>query len=203
MRRAVIFDLDGTLTVPMLDFDAIRVELGIEGGRPILEAMGTMDAAGRAWAEAVLEDHERRAAEGSRLRAGAIETVEALRGRGFAVGIVTRNARRWTEVVLVTHGLRVDGVRTREDGAIKPDPAGVRSLCEEFGARAGASWMVGDHLFDMEAGRGAGMATVLMVGDGEVPAFADRADGVIRSLGELLSMLPGSGWLSEVRKRRR
>ena len=34
--RGVIFDLDGTLTVPTLDFDAIRADIGAGDG-PILE----------------------------------------------------------------------------------------------------------------------------------------------------------------------
>ncbi len=59
MAGAIIFDLDGTLTVPVLDFGAIREELGLTD-EPILEAMARMDAADRARAEAVLDRHERR-----------------------------------------------------------------------------------------------------------------------------------------------
>ena len=36
--KAFIFDLDGTLTVPELDFAAIRAEMGIAEG-PILEEL--------------------------------------------------------------------------------------------------------------------------------------------------------------------
>ena len=38
-RPCWIFDLDGTLTVAAHDFDAIRAELGLPQGRPILEAL--------------------------------------------------------------------------------------------------------------------------------------------------------------------
>ena len=44
-RSAVIFDLDGTITKPYLDFDAVRAEIGVEG--PVLEAMAGMDPASR------------------------------------------------------------------------------------------------------------------------------------------------------------
>ena len=41
--RAVIFDLDGTITEPYLDFDAIREEIGLgKNGGPVLEAMEKM-----------------------------------------------------------------------------------------------------------------------------------------------------------------
>ena len=48
--RAVIFDMDGTLTKPCLDFDAIRAEMGLSG-EPILEAMARMtpDERARIW----------------------------------------------------------------------------------------------------------------------------------------------------------
>ena len=42
MAGAVIFDLDGTLTIPLLDFNRIRQEIGISDGFPILEALATM-----------------------------------------------------------------------------------------------------------------------------------------------------------------
>ena len=41
--RAVIFDLDGTLTEPVLDFDAMRAEIGLTGGT-ILEQLEQLDA---------------------------------------------------------------------------------------------------------------------------------------------------------------
>ncbi|MBP42781.1 MAG: HAD family hydrolase, partial [Deltaproteobacteria bacterium] len=36
-RKHWIFDLDGTLTVAVHDFDAIRKELGIPAGLPIIK----------------------------------------------------------------------------------------------------------------------------------------------------------------------
>ena len=41
LPRAVLFDMDGTLTEPMLDFPRIKAEMGI-GDRPILEALAEM-----------------------------------------------------------------------------------------------------------------------------------------------------------------
>ena len=43
-RSAVIFDLDGTITRPFLDFDAIRREMGLPHGLPILEASSVEEA---------------------------------------------------------------------------------------------------------------------------------------------------------------
>ena len=45
MRRfeGVIFDMDGTLVEPLLDFEAIREELGIAPGEGIIEGIEAMD----------------------------------------------------------------------------------------------------------------------------------------------------------------
>jgi HAD superfamily hydrolase (TIGR01509 family) len=187
-RSAVIFDLDGTLTVPYLDFDAIRAEIGIASG-PILEALTAMDATTRRQAEGIVRRHEEEAAIHSVLQDGAAEVVAACRRRGHPVAILTRNARVFVDRVLGDHGILVDAIRTRNDGAIKPSPLPVLSICLELEADPRRSWVVGDYLFDIQSGRDAGTKTVLMIGTGEPPAFAGEADYVIRKLPDLLSIL--------------
>ena len=188
MRGAVIFDLDGTITRPVLDFDAIRSELGLTGG-PVLEAVDAMEPADREQALKVLERHERWAAENSTLQPGAVEMLGELRRLGHPVAILTRNARRWTRVVLEKHGLTVDAVRCREDGAIKPSSIPILDLCQELGAPVERSWMVGDHSIDIQAGRAGGVRTVLLVADRERPACADDADHVVSGLEEILPLV--------------
>lgn len=188
-NSAIVFDLDGTLTTPMLDFDQIRREIGLSAG-PILEALQDMSPADRARAEIILERHERHAAENSTLHENARDVVHALRRRGHPTAILTRNARRWVDVVLSKHAIQVDAVRTREDGAIKPAGEPVLDLCRRLDADPAASWVVGDYLFDLQSGRLAGTRTVLMIADAALPAFADQADFVIRRLDELLHIIP-------------
>jgi HAD superfamily hydrolase (TIGR01509 family) len=187
-RSAVIFDLDGTLTRPFLDFDAIRGEIGISGG-PILEAVAEMGPESRARAEAILLRHEWEAAVHSTLQDSAAEVLAALRTRGHPVAIFTRNARPTVDYILQQHGLWVDAVRTREDGAFKPSPEPVQALCRTLNADPARSWVVGDFLFDILSGRAAGARTVLMIGEAEPPPFSTEADFVIRRLPELLPII--------------
>jgi len=187
-RAVVIFDLDGTLTKPYLDFDAIRRELGIAQG-PILEALAQMEAPAQREAEAVLLRHEWEAAENAPLYDGAVATVAACRAKGHPVAILTRNARVVVDYVLEKHGFVVDAIRTREDGAIKPSAEPVLSLCRQLNASPPRSWMVGDYLFDILSGKAAGTRTVLMIGDGVPPDYAGKADFVIRQLCELLAVI--------------
>jgi len=187
-RSAVIFDLDGTLTRPTLDFDAIRAEIGLPKG-PILESMRTLDGDARVRAESILDRHEWEAARNALLYEGAVEIVSTVRSRGGPVGLLTRNGREKVDFILGKHGFSFDAIRTREDGAIKPSAAPFLSICREVGADPTRSWMVGDYLFDIQTGRSAGATTVLMIGDGPEPDYANQAHYVIRSLGEMFGIL--------------
>lgn len=186
-RTAVIFDLDGTLTRPVLDFDAIRREIGILGG-PILEALERMSTPERERAEGILVMHEWSAARSGSLHDGAVEVVARLREH-HPVALLTRNTRPVVDFLLKRHGFAFDAIRTREHGAVKPSPEPVLSLCRELATDPGASWVVGDFLFDLQSGRAAGTRTVLMIGDDPVPDFADQADYVIRRLAELPAVI--------------
>lgn len=187
----IIFDLDGTLTEPQFDFDAIRSEIGVSG--PILEALPGLSADRRVEVETVLARHERQAARLSTLRDGAVEVLQACKERGFSTAILTRNSRDSLNTVLKRHAIAVDATRTRDDGAIKPSAEPVLSICKELGASPERSWMVGDYLFDVLSGKAAGTRTVLLVDDRELPSFADKADFVISKLVELLGLIDAGG----------
>jgi HAD superfamily hydrolase (TIGR01509 family) len=187
-RGGVIFDLDGTLTVPVLDFDAIRGEIGLPPG-PILEALPTLNDADRRRALQILDRHEETAARRSELQPQARETVQRLRGLGLPVAVLTRNARRWAQFVLKKHDIAIETLMTRDDGVIKPSPMPVLNLCRSLECNPKKSWMVGDYLFDIQSGREAGCTTVLMLGGRDCPSYAREADHVIAALPDLISLI--------------
>src|SRR6185369_9337628 len=86
--RAVIFDLDGTLTEPVLDFDAIRAEIGLPPG-PILEQLAGADPALRARAEVILRRHELAAIDRATLADGCTELLGDLHARRVPHAILT------------------------------------------------------------------------------------------------------------------
>ncbi|MFO0974299.1 MAG: HAD family hydrolase [Phycisphaerae bacterium] len=181
----LIFDLDGTLTVPMLDFDAIRAEIGLPPG-PILESVSRMTGAARQRAEAILERHESRAAAESALQPNAAAVLARLRTARIPVALMTRNTPTSVAAFQARHGLTFDHVRTRADGVVKPDPRPVLDICACFGVAPQASCVVGDFRFDVECGRAAGATTVLLLPPGPTPDWAALATHVIRDLAELL-----------------
>jgi HAD superfamily hydrolase (TIGR01509 family) len=190
MIRAVIFDLDGTITQPFFDFDAIRKEMGfaLDAG-PILELMEKMTAGERDKAERILNAHEEKAVAESTLNPDAKETLEELRSRKILIGILTRNKKDNAFAVAKKHGLKFDAVVGRDEGPIKPDAFGVLCLCEKFGVSPQESLVVGDYLFDLLCARAAGAIPVLLKNHHKADEFAKHADFVIENIAGLLKII--------------
>ena len=166
--RHWIFDMDGTLPVAVHDFDAIRAALDLPPGEPILEAISARGARhGPAHAAALyrrLDELELGFARMARAQAGAAALLEALRARGVRLGIVTRNSVALAAETLQRAGLQhffaPAHVIGRESAAPKPEPDGIRLLLDAWQAEASDAVMIGDFLYDLQAGARAGTATV-------------------------------------------
>ena len=189
--RAVIFDLDGTLTEPILDFEAIRAEIGLAAGLPILEQVLTLEPSARRRAEAILLRHEREAIAQATLADGCADLLGHLDSLEIPTAILTRNVREVVDTFARTFGFRFRVVFTREDGPPKPSPAGVLSICEELRVPPSEALTVGDYKFDVMAGRSAGTRTALV--RKPAPAAAELSDWgspdlVVASLRELFPL---------------
>jgi HAD superfamily hydrolase (TIGR01509 family) len=188
--KAVIFDLDGTITRPFFDFDSIREEIGMsKDAGPILEAMQKMPPAECKRAEMILKFHEDRAVKDSTLNDGAAETLETLGLRSIHIGILTRNKRDNALAIAKMHNLAFDAVVGREDGPVKPDAFGVLNLCEQFAVKPAETLVVGDYLFDLLSARAAGAVAVLLKTHEKCSEFAEYADFTIIALDELLGII--------------
>ena len=191
--RAVIFDLDGTITRPYLDFGVIRDEIGIgQSEGPVLEAMEKMTTEQRQRAERILYHHEERALAASTLNPGARETLAELRRRALPIGILTRNRKCNAEAVASKHDLHFDAIVGREDGPVKPDAFGVLHLCQEFGVSPAETLLVGDYVHDLECARAAGATAVLIANHRRADEFARQADFRIDTLDEILRIIDES-----------
>ena len=187
LPKAVLFDMDGTLTEPMLDFPRIKAEMGI-GNRPILEALAELDGAARGSAMAVLCRHEAHAAANSSLNPGCRELLHWLSDRRVRTALITRNSRQSAQMVVARHGLLIDVLVTREDGPFKPDPRPLHLACSKLAVNPTSVWMVGDGQYDVEAGTAAGIKTV-WISHGRPRPFAALPWREIRDLLELLRLL--------------
>jgi len=188
--KAIIFDLDGTITEPYLDFDKIRIEMGLAADAgPLLEIMEKMSEAERKKAEEILYKHEQEAIEHSTLNKGAKETLKKLRQMKMPIGVLTRNTRTNASAVAKKHNIKFDAIFDRNDGPVKPDPFGVKMLCKHFNVRPQETLVVGDYLFDLQCAKAAGATAVLIKTGKNVEKFASFADYTIDKLPQIIDII--------------
>lgn len=187
LPRAMLFDMDGTLTEPMLDFPRIKAEMGIGPG-PILESLAALDESRRIFAEAVLLRHEKIAAEQSKLNAGCLELLAVLKSERISAAVITRNSRLSVTTVTTRHGLDIETLISREDGPFKPDPFALLLACRKLGVGAEEAWMVGDGQYDVEAALAAGIRSV-WISHGKSRHFPAEPWLTVANLPELTRLL--------------
>jgi len=194
--RAVLFDFDGTLTLPgALNFPAIKQDLGCPPDQALLEYIDTLhDPERRRASQARLDFFESQAARRSRPNAGAQELLARLKGRNIAVAILTRNSRASVLCALENFNpLNADSfdlIVTRDDPvAPKPSGEGVLLAARTLGVKPAEMLMVGDYIFDCQAGRAAGARTVLLDPHDDPRLAAACCDHRIRLLAELQTLL--------------
>ncbi|NHC08787.1 HAD family hydrolase [Pseudomonas stutzeri] len=189
--RHWVFDMDGTLTIAVHDFAAIRRALQIPESDDILHHLAALPPEQAAPKRAWLLDHERELACAARPAAGAFELLQALRERDCRLGVLTRNAHELALVTLETVGLgdffRTEDILGRDEAPPKPHPGGLLQLAARWGIEPRAMMMVGDYRFDLECARAAGARSVLVnLPENPWPELADLYARDCRALHALL-----------------
>ena len=191
-RRHWIFDLDGTLTVSAHDFEHMRRELGLAPQTPILEALHAMPPAQAEPLWEVLNELEFHYAGMASLMQGATELLQDLHDRNCQLAILTRNTmpvvRQTLKACAIEHFFPLEHILDRDSCIPKPSPDGIVQLLEFWQAGADDTVMVGDYLYDLEAGKGAGVATVHLDTRGDVD-WSEFTDIRVENLGEILQRL--------------
>lgn len=204
--RAVVLDVDGTVVTCPIDFGAMRkavahvasrwsFDVDRLGVRGIIEQIKlTADALQdsgddfRQEAEGAVIAIEVDAARKAKLLPGAADALARLRREGYAVALITRNCRA-ASVVVLRELSEYDLLLARDDvPRAKPDPDHVHRSLEALGFSAEEAVMVGDHDFDMQAGRAAGVQACVGVRTGgrdDDNLLAAGADIVLDSLANL------------------
>jgi HAD superfamily hydrolase (TIGR01509 family) len=191
-RKSFIFDMDGTLTLAVHDFDAIRRQLGLPAAVPILEALAQLPEAEARPKWQLLDAIELELAKTAVASAGAVELLERLAELGIRVGILTRNGHENARVTLAAAGLAryfPDAcIVTRDSVRPKPHPDGVLHLCRQFGHSPADAVMVGDYLHDLDCGRRAGAFTVHFAPT-DPRRWPEHTDLCIRAFSDLVTLL--------------
>lgn len=194
MFRLIAFDLDGTLVEFNIPFDEIRIVLGIKDGYILESILSEKDEKKRKDMLRVLEEYEIKSARNAKLAFYAKELLKLLKEKKIIYGIITRNSRKSVETISKNFSLEFDFVVTREDANPKPSSEPIEMVLKKFGVNASSALLVGDFLFDLIAGKNAGIKTALIVHERNknmVESFKVYADYVFSSLKELAEFLEG------------
>lgn len=190
--KAVLFDLDGTLTLPgALDFSIIKKKLGCPADLPVLEFIDAIDRPSeKEKALRALDKFETEGARNSLPNPEAEALVRYLRSLNLKIGIITRNSARIVRRTLDNFDtLKPEDfnvVITRDD-PLKPKPSG-QGLChaaKKIGLRPEEILFVGDFIFDMLAGKRAGTLTAFLRHSDSVLPEEGECDFIVSSLLEL------------------
>jgi phosphoglycolate phosphatase len=212
--KAVIFDLDGTLQSLEIDWKSLKADLSDLFGRfgepllegPLLEAVdrnvgALLDKgmtpgqaekvrlkAGRLMDRAELDSYPK-----VRTLPGVPAMLAELEARGVQRAVFSRACRAYVQKSLERLGHPFDAVLGREDVVRpKPDPEGILLLLVKLGCAPADCAVVGDHPFDVLAGKKAGTAAAgVLTGAGTRETLAKAgADAIFECAGpELLRWL--------------
>jgi phosphoglycolate phosphatase len=211
MKRAVIFDLDGTRVDSDPDIKAVvnRV-LAADGLGPLSTAEvqrmigdGAQVLMARAFAarggvaeprhlQAFMADYERNAVVETAPYPGIVAVLEELAAAGHLLGVCTNKPEQAAQQVLEALGLaKYFGAMVGGDSTPykKPDPRHLAAVLEELGGTARNAVMIGDHANDILAAEGLGVPSIFVrwgYGEAQGSHAADNAGelpGLIAQLG--------------------
>jgi len=209
--EAILFDYDGTLAIPNLDFAAMRRQLltftvaqGISPqelhGLDILEMLDWATAWLRQHApeqavryareaEQLIQDIEVEAAHRSGLLPGVPELLAVLQQERIGIGIVTRNCDAAVRVTFPHIDTYCQAFMPRHRVTqVKPHPAHLQAALDCLGTTPERALMVGDGAMDIQAGKALGMFSIGVL-SGNTPGatlLAHGADVVLASVADLL-----------------
>lgn len=218
--RACLFDLDGTLVEtapdlcraanhalaaigrPTLSLDQVRHMIG-DGARALLvkgltATGGTVEAAElQGLVDVMLAYYADHIADESRPFPGVAAALDALRGQGVRLAVVTNKPGALTRLLLDRLGM-LDGFDAIVGGdelpVRKPHPGHVTGTLHRLGVPAWQSVLVGDSHNDVAAGHAAGVPVVAVsFGYTTVPARELSAEAVIDHFDELAGALSRLG----------
>ncbi|KAJ8497661.1 hypothetical protein OPV22_008213 [Ensete ventricosum] len=170
--RGLVFDMDGTLTVPVIDFGAMyRAVLGEKGyaasasggGVDILHHIEAWPPPEQQRAYEIIAQFERQGLDRLQIMPGALELCRYLDSRQIRRGLITRNVKAAVDIFHQRFGMEFIPALSREFRPYKPDPAPLLHICSVWGVPASQVMMIGDSLRDdVVCGKRAGAFTCLL-----------------------------------------
>ena len=192
--RGVIFDMDGTITAPNLDFAGIKEEAGI-GDVDMLDYLRA--ATGKEYERVykILMRFEEGGVANAKLNSGARTLLRYLVQQKIPTALLTRNSRKSVEGVCHKLKLKFDITITREDGPHKPAPEPIWNILKQWKMSRQEVLMVGDYKWDVLCAKAAGIPCALLLNEDPLPGWSNDAKYHILRLTEIIDVIEGK-WKS-------
>jgi phosphoglycolate phosphatase len=215
--QAFIFDFDGTLAIPNIDFGLMRRQVDLIASRYGVDPASVKHLYILEMIEAVRAQlgqdgnlrgadfhHEAHAsilaleidcARRGGMLPGAVEVLRGLRQQGFKLGVVTRNSASAVRTICATIDSLCDVFLPREVVRfVKPHPEHLQRALNQLHIPAQQAVMVGDGPIDISAGKALGLGTIAVLtgGDRRELLLASQPDLILDSVADLLSIVAGS-----------
>ena len=162
MINGIIFDMDGTITAPYINFKALRAEIGVPSDKTIMEHINSLPPDRADLANEVLLRAEREAATHADINGGVVELVDHLHAKGIRQALVTNSHREAMEIVLERYHLHFDVALCRNDGKIKPSSDLIEQALKVLGLPPEEVVGIGDGRYDIEACRRVGIPCIYL-----------------------------------------
>jgi 2-phosphoglycolate phosphatase len=213
--RTVLFDLDGTLAdtapdlafalnellreqgCPPLPFAQIRPVVS-HGGLALIKLGFNIDESAPQFdvlRQRLLDIYRAHIVRHTTLFEGMAELLETIESRGLNWGVVTNKPGWLTEPLLEGLALKARAATIISGDTLKqrkPHPAPMLLACEQAGSTAAQCLYVGDAQRDIEAGRNAGMQTLVAlfgyIGNDDHPEQW-QADGMVENAHAIMAWL--------------
>ncbi|CAJ2627949.1 haloacid dehalogenase-like hydrolase domain-containing protein At2g33255 [Trifolium pratense] len=204
--RGVVFDMDGTLTVPVIDFVSMykavlgeneyqRIKASNPVGIDILKLIDHWSPHQQRQAYDTIAQFEQQALHHLQIMPGASELCNLLDSKKIRRGLITRNMKSAVDLFHQRFGITFSPALSREFRPYKPDPAPLLHICSLWEVQPNEVIMVGDSLKDdIACGGRAGAHTCLLdqTGRYNAPEYANvdfKPDFKVTSLAEVYSLL--------------
>eukprot|EP01018_Ginkgo_biloba_P013304 Gb_36025 [translate_table: standard] len=203
--RGLVFDMDGTLTVPVTDFEKMKrmvlgddhpdIKSGNTSGIDILHEIENWSPDRQQKAYAVITDFERQAHERLQIMPGALELCALLDARQIRRGLITRNVKASVDLFHLRFGMNeFRPALSREFRPYKPHPAPLLHICMAWAVPPSEVMMVGDSVKDdIACGKRAGAITCLLDESGRYDdtdtSLDPQPDFKVNSLFQLSTLL--------------
>eukprot|EP00882_Tetradesmus_deserticola_P002314 GHRQ01002471.1.p1 GENE.GHRQ01002471.1~~GHRQ01002471.1.p1 ORF type:complete len:278 (+),score=83.36 GHRQ01002471.1:246-1079(+) len=194
--RGVVFDMDGTLTVPVIDFQYMRQRAGVGPTGDILDIISSWPPEEQQRAHQAIQEVEEQALRDMQAMPGLVELCSHLDELGIPRGLITRNVLRSVHYFHEHHLLLppfLPAISRECQFPYKPSPAALLHICDTWKIAPEECVMVGDSAKDdVVCGNRAGAVTVLLNTEGRPTDDLTgecKPTAVVASLTELLVLL--------------